>query len=186
MNEGSSEISACAERSFLHCVGDAHELPLSGRGVDIIPHVVVENNHASGVALLVGQVGERHGQKTGVVQFADAMRTVAHGGARIQHERQLAIGFAAVSFEKRFFGAGEDVPIDVPQIVAGRVGAILGELLAESEIGGAMQAGDETIDHSFRDEIQMRDSGEKRGVDEASWSTRLHYCGAGWKPAADW
>ena len=45
------------------------------------------------------------------------------------------IGLAAIALQKRLFGAREDVPIDVAQIVAGRVRPILGELLAESEIG---------------------------------------------------
>ena len=64
-------------------------------------------------------------------------------------------------------GAGEDVPIDVAQVVALGVGAILGELLGEAEVGRAVQAGDEAIDDGLGDEVEAGDGGERGGVEEA-------------------
>ena len=53
---------------------------------------------------------------------------------------QLGIGLAAIALEEAFVGAREDVPIDVAQIVALGVSAVLGEFLGEAEIGRAVEA----------------------------------------------
>ncbi len=84
------------------------------------------------------------------------------------------IGLAAIALQVRALGAREDVPIHVAQIVAGRVGAILGELLAESEIGRAMQARHKSIHHGLGHQVQVRDAGQQRRIDEAGWSAGLH------------
>ena len=78
-------------------------------------------------------------------------------------QRELAVGFAAVALQIRALGAGEDVPIDVPQIVAGRVGAVLGELLAEAEVGGPVQSRDETVDHGLGDQVEVRGPASSAG-----------------------
>jgi len=76
---------------------------------------------------------------------------VAHGRAGVEQHGDLAGRFAAVSLEVGALGTVEDVPIDVPEVVAGGVGAILGELLAEAEVGGAVESGDEAVDYGFGD-----------------------------------
>ena len=92
------------------------------------------------------------------------MRRELHRPAAVQQNRQLAVGLAAIALEIRALGAREHVPIDVAQIVAGRVGAVFGELLAEAEIGRAMQAGDEAVDHGARHQVQAGDAGENRRI----------------------
>ena len=164
-------------------VGHAHELALAGGGLDVVAHIVVEDDHAGGVALLVGEIGERHGQEPAVVELGDAVRAVAHGGAGIEHQRELRVGFAAIALQVSALGAGEDVPIDVAQIVAGRVGAILGEFLAESEVGRTMQARDKAVHHGLGDQVQVRDAGQERRIDEAGWMRCMHVH-ANW-PSAD-
>ena len=69
----------------------------------------------------------------------------------VEQDQQLRIGFAAVALEEARVGAGEDIPIDVAQIVARRVGAILGEFLGEAEVRRAVEAGDEAIDDGLGD-----------------------------------
>ena len=75
-----------------------------------------------------------------------------------------AVGFAAIALQVHPLGARVDVPIDVAQIVARRVGAIFGELLAESEIGRPVQTGDEAVDHSLGHQIEAGDSGQHRRI----------------------
>ncbi len=53
------------------------------------------------------------------------------------------------------------------QIVAGRVGPILGELLAEAEIGRAVQSGDEPVHHGLGDQVEAGDAGQDVGIEEA-------------------
>jgi hypothetical protein len=42
----------------------------------------------------------------------------------------------------------------VAEIITRRIGAILRELQAEAEVGRAVQARDETVDHRLRDEVE--------------------------------
>src|SRR5450759_3271444 len=69
----------------------------------------------------------------------DPVRAELHRPAGVEQNGDLAIGLAAVALEIHALGSRKHVPIDVPQIVAGIVGAVFGELLAEAEIGRAVQ-----------------------------------------------
>ncbi len=90
-----------------------------------------------------------------------------HGVAGVEQYGQQAVGFAAKALQIQPLASGVDVPIDVAKIVAGIVGAIFGELLAETEVGRAVQAGDEAIDHGLGDQIEAGDAGEDGGIEEA-------------------
>ena len=155
-------------------VRHAHELALPRGGLNVVAHLVIENDHAGGVALQIGQIGQRNGQETPVVEFGGPVRAVTHGRAGVEHQSELRIGLAAIALQVHALGAGEDVPIHVAQVVTRRVSAILGELLAETEVGRAMQARDKTIHNCFGNQVQVRDSGQERRIDEASWSAWLH------------
>ena len=72
-----------------------------------------------------------------------------------------------IALQEAAVGAGEDVPIDVAQVVALGISAVLGELLGEPEIRRPVQSGDEAIDHGLRDEVEAGDGGERRGIEEA-------------------
>ena len=159
MNEGFGEIGARAELGFFYGVRHAHELALPGGRLDVVRHVVGENDDARRVALLVGEICERNRQVAAVIELGDVVRGVAHGRAAVEQERELAVGLAAVALQIHALSACEHVPIDVPQIVAGRVGAVLGEFLAEAEVGGFVQARHETVDHRFGDKVQVRETG---------------------------
>jgi hypothetical protein len=71
-------------------------------------------------------------------------------------------------------GPRVDVPIHVAQIVARRIGAIFSKLLAESKIGRTMQSGHKSIHHRFGNQVEARNFGQQRGVDEAGWSAGVH------------
>ncbi len=60
MDEGFGEIGARAELGFFYGVRHAHELALPRGGLDVVRHVVVENDDAGRVALLVGEISERN------------------------------------------------------------------------------------------------------------------------------
>jgi hypothetical protein len=47
----------------------------------------------------------------------------------------------------------------VAEVVAGGVGLVFGELLGEAEIGGAVEAGDESVDHRLGYELEAGDGG---------------------------
>jgi hypothetical protein len=82
------------------------------------------------------------------------MGAISHGGGGIEQDKQLGIGLSAIFLEEALTGAGKDIPIDVAQVVALAIGAILGELLGEPEIRRAMQSRDEPIDDGLSDEVE--------------------------------
>jgi hypothetical protein len=69
----------------------------------------------------------------------------------------LAVSLSAVPLEEALIGAGEDIPIDVAKVVALAISAILGELLGEPEIRGAVETRYEPIDHGLGDKVEARD-----------------------------
>ena len=141
--------------------------PWRVEGGDVVDHILIENDQTGGIALLGGEIGERCGDIAGVIELADFARAVGHGRAGIEQDQELGVGFAFEAFEVDAVGAGEDVPVDVAEIVAFDVLAVFGELLAEAEGGGTVQAGDEAIHNGLRDEVEGRDGGEDGGIEES-------------------
>ena len=112
----------------------------------------------------VAHVAQRCRDEARVIELAHRLRRVRHGRRSIEQDQQLRIGFAAIALEEALLGAREDVPIDVAEVVALGVGAVLGEFLGEAEIGRAVEPGDEAIDDGLGDEVEAVDGGEGGGV----------------------
>src|SRR5437870_12113717 len=87
--------------------------------------------------------------------------------AGIEEHRQEAVRFAAVAFEVRELGPREDVPVHMAEVVARRVRAVLGELLAEAEVRRPVQTGDEAVHNGLRDEVEAGNTGEDLRGEEA-------------------
>jgi hypothetical protein len=77
-----------------------------------------------------------------------------HGVAGVEQDRELAISLAAIAFEIAAFRACEKIPVHMTQVVSRRIGAVLGKLLAEAELGRTMQASDETVHDRFCQQIE--------------------------------
>src|SRR5262249_16474158 len=110
MNERLREIRMSPELCFLYRMSNAHELALASRGRHIVSHLVVEHNHARRVALLVREICQRNGQKASVIELGYPVRAVAHRCAGIEHQRQLAVGFATIALQIRALGSSENIP----------------------------------------------------------------------------
>jgi hypothetical protein len=96
-----------------------------------------------------------------------------HGVAGVEQDREETVGLAAIALEIQLLAAGVDVPVDVAKIVAGSIGLIFGELLAEAEVGRAVQTGDEAIDDGLRDQIETGDACEDGGIEKALQRTPI-------------
>ena len=161
MMERFGEIGARARLGMLEARQQAMKLSLARRGPDVGADFVVENDQAGGVALVVDREIEQRGRgEARVVHLGHAVRRELHGIAGVEQHGEHAVRFAAIAFQVGALGAREDVPVHVAKIVAGRVGAVLGEFLAEAEIRRAVQPGDEAVDHGLRHQIQAGDPGE--------------------------
>src|SRR5580692_12944907 len=118
------------------------QLALARGRADKAADLVVESNQARGVALAVDrEIEERCGEVAGIIHLVDGVGAKLHRIAGVEQDGQQAVGFAAKALEIQTLGSGVDVPIDVAKIVAGSIGAVFGELLAETEVGRAVEAG---------------------------------------------
>jgi hypothetical protein len=158
-------------------VQQAEELALASGGLNVILDVLIEDDESGGVTLNGRHVAQRRSDEARVIELVNRLRSVAHRRRSIEEEKELGIGLALVAFQVAAVGAGEDVPIDVPEIVALGVGAVLGEFLGEAEVRRAVEAVDESVDDGLGDEVKRGDGGKCRGVEEAL----KHFSGAsGW------
>ncbi len=165
MDQGLRVIGFGASLGILKAAQQAKQLPLAGRGADVSAHLIVEDNQAGRIALrLGGQVEKRRGKKARVIHLGDFVGGIVHGTAGVEQDGQQRVGLAAIAFQVSAFGAGKDVPIHMAQVVAGAVGAIFGELLAETEFRRTMQAGDEAIDDGLGHEVQPGDPRKNRWI----------------------
>ncbi len=166
VEEGLGEVRARFAFGLCDRMQDAHHLALPGGWRDVTFHVFVEHDQARRIALLRRHVSERRGHIPRVIDLANLARAVCHRRAGIEQDQQLHIRLALEALQVEAFGASEDVPIDVPEIVALYVLLVFGELLAEAELGGAMKARDEAVDHGLRYEVERRDGGEDGGIEK--------------------
>ena len=164
MSERFGEIGARSGRGFLDGVQQAEKLSLAGRGRHVVGDVFVEDDQPGGVALHVGHIAKGSRHEARVIELRNRVGAESHGSRGVEQNEQLAIGLSAVFLQKAFIGAGEDVPIDVAQVVALAVRAVFGKLLGEPEIGRPVQSRDEAVDHGLGDQVEARYRGEGRGI----------------------
>src|ERR1700722_1440932 len=114
------------------------QLALAGGGPDVVAHFIVKDDEPGRIALVVNSEIEKRGSgKARVVHLAwpRGAGGVIHGIAGGEQYGELAVGIAAIALQVAALGAGKEVPIHMAQIVPGRIGAVLGELLTETKIG---------------------------------------------------
>ena len=162
------KVGAGMRLGLLQPSQQAIQLPLSRGGPDIVAYLIVKDNEAGRVPLVVdGEIEKRGGRKAGVIHLAGRLspaRGVVHRIAGVEQDGELAVGIAAIALEIAAFGAGKKIPIDMAQIVPRRVGAVLGELLAEAKIRRAMETGDEAIHHCPGEQVKARNAGQHGGI----------------------
>ena len=150
--------------SIFDSVQQAEQLALAcGRGY-VIVYIFVEDDEPGGVPLVRRHVAEAGRHVAREIQLVDHVGAEPHRRAGIEQDQELRIGLAAVALEVHPLGTGENVPVDVAQVVSGSVGAVFGEFLAESEIGGAVQARHKAVDYGLGYQIQAVDRCQSGGI----------------------
>ncbi len=144
-----------------------HDLQVLRRGGDEIHDVLVEGDDADAIALLLGEHGERGGEEPGVVELGEPLASEAHRAGDVEQEGEAGVGVGFELLHVEAVGAGEEPPVDAADVVSRHVGPVLGEVYGSSEVGRAMKAADEALDHRAGEEAQVRDPRENVRVDEA-------------------
>ena len=147
----------------LEDVADLRRLGLGGHEG---PHRGVVGDEADGVLLSDEQVGDRGGEMTGVVKLGESVRrglaAVGHRARDVEDDRRAQVGLVDVLLDVEALTARDQLPVEVAQVVAGHVLAVLGELDARALAGAAVLARNEAVDGAVRQELQVSDRLQRR------------------------
>src|SRR5262249_17252177 len=104
----------------------------------------------------------------GVLVLVQRPAAVVHRFAGIDHQRRLEVGLGFVLLHVVAIGLGPDLPVEVANIVARRVLAVLGELDALPEERAPVHAGKEAFDDLTGPQIEPADAGNGLGMQKAT------------------
>ena len=140
-----------------------------------VTHRVVDEHDADGVALPEQEERERSTDALRVRELGQACAAPAspggcarpvHRPARVEDERGAQVGFFLELFDDPAIGPCRDPPVEVAQVVAGLIGAVLGEFRRESAARRAVKAGQEAVHDPARDDFEIAKGGESGGIGE--------------------
>ena len=147
--------------------GDAGEGQGLGAGRDELPELLVMNREPDRIALAVKEMAERSGRGGPHLELAEGAGPVGHRGARIEHEQSRDIGLFLVALDIVAVHASEDLPVEMAQVIAGNVFAMLNELHAEAVAGALVLARQEAIDDALGYQLQTRKTRNELRVEES-------------------
>ena len=110
------------------------------------------------------QRGDQHPR---IVEFGDGPGRVAHRRAAIEQEGAAQVGVLVGLFQVKAVRPPEEPPVDVAEIIALRVGAVLGEFDGRALLRAPMQPGPESLDHRARQQIQILQRDPFGGIGKA-------------------
>ena len=94
---------------------------------------------------------------------------VVHRRAGVDQQVTLRVRVGAILLDEVAIGAAEQTPIEIAQIVAGIVLAILGELGREARERRTMQTRHETFDDRAREQFERADAREQFRIEKSRW-----------------
>ena len=144
-----------------------HGVHVLGRRRHVLDDLAVEGAEADPVALVVDQVGQAGGDDARVVELGDAAAAVVHRLRHVEQHREVHVGLGFVFLDVVAVGPRPQPPVHPPDVVAGHVAAMLGEIDRGAEVRRLVQAVDEAVGDHARHELQVPDAREHRGIHEA-------------------
>ena len=115
--------------------------------------------------LLENQIRQRRRDELRVLQLGDvAPRGIGHRLAGIQEQIREQVGLLLVLLQVKLVGLGPDFPVDVADVVAGHVLAMLGELDGEAVVRAGMHPGDVALDHHARLQVQPLEASQRERI----------------------
>jgi hypothetical protein len=135
--------------------------PRTGR--QVLDHSFVECGESDGIVLSDAEIRQRRSQILGVLQLAYPGTGKTHRGARIDQQVNLGVSVSLVLLDVHSISSGEQLPIEVPDIIPRHVLAMLSEIRRETQIRGAVQTGNESLHHCSSDKLERVDTGQHVG-----------------------
>ena len=96
------------------------------------------------------------------LQLRDVLaRGVGHRLAGVEQQVEQEVGLLLVLLEVELVGLGPDLPVDVADVVAGHVLAVLGELDGEAVVGAGVHARDVALDEQPGLEVEPLEASQR-------------------------
>ena len=115
---------------------------------------------ADRVLLPEQQVAEAGGDGAGVVVLVQRPAAVVHRLADVDDQVAAQVGLGLVLLDVEAVGLGPDLPVEVADVVAGGVLAVLHELDGVAEERALVHAGDEALDDLPGPQVEPGDAGD--------------------------
>lgn len=122
---------------------------------------VGDKRQAHGIALPLGQIGQARSEDRGIPQFVLRRFAYGHRGTQVEHDVQVDIGLGVVLLDIESIVPAEELPVQMPQIVAGHVFAMRNKVDPIADVRTAMQAVQETFDDPLRHKLQVFHAGRQ-------------------------
>ena len=164
--EHGADVGVVRGRLRFEQLQHAAELRRPGFRRQIRSHAVVEQHQPDGVVLLQQQVREGRGQVGAPLELAHLPGLEGHRLGAIEQDGGTEVGLILKELDVILVGAGEDLPVQRPQLVAGHIGAMIEVLDGEAVIRRTMPAGEKTLDDLASDQLQVAKAREAVGVEE--------------------
>ena len=134
----------------------------------------VEPHQPHRVTLPKQQERDRGRDTLGVFALGEPRGIAApvHRPAHVEHDGRAQIRFLFVLLHEPLVGPREHFPVDVPQIVAGLVGAMLRELDGEALARRFVQPGEKSVHDPSRHNLQSPEGGDGGGVQQVGAQRR--------------
>ena len=128
-------------------------------------HSRVEGDQPDCVALTDHQVSQRGGDSPGMLELGDRLPGVPHAARRIDDKERLQVRLFLIFLDVIPVGLAERPPVDMPDLVAGPVLAMLGKLDRETLERAPVQTGRHAFDHQASQQLEPAETGECAGVE---------------------
>jgi hypothetical protein len=164
--ERGAELGVIATGRLVEGEEEAAEVTGAMAGGEQFADGGVEGEKAGGIALAVEEIGEGRGEGGSVGGLGPGMGGEGHGPALVHQEVAAEVGFVLESFDEVAVTSGEDPPIEVTEVIAGGVFAVLGELDGKPVVRAAVEAGPEAFDDGTGAPFQIAHGHEDARIDE--------------------
>ena len=129
-------------------------------------HALVKQGDTRRIALAQQYLGRRAQQRGAIAHLAGHQlgSAVGHGAGHIERQHRPQLRLVLEVLHAMVVTAGEGAPVDGARVVAGAVGAVLGEDQSATTTPALVQAGVQAVDHSFHGKAQVRQALDEGGV----------------------
>ena len=109
----------------------------------MLDHLFIKGVQSYRIVLPHSEISQRRCQVLRVLQLGDFPAGVFHRSARVDQQVDLRVGVGLILFDVKAVGSREQFPVEMAEIVAGHVLAMLGEIRRKSQMRRAMKPADE-------------------------------------------